>query len=103
MLTLDAKEFIRRFQQHILPKGFRRIRHYGILSSSWKKEKLPHLQLLLCDKDNETPPELPNITATKHNTCVYCGSSDMIVLLTYDNRGPPKDMNQRINRKIKKI
>ena len=55
MITLDSKEFIRRFQQHILPKGFRRIRHYGILSSSWKKEKLPYLQLLLCDKDNETP------------------------------------------------
>jgi hypothetical protein len=102
-LTLASKEFIRRFQQHILPKGFRRIRHYGILSSSWKKEKLPHLQILLCDKDKEIPPELPNIAATKHNTCVYCGSSEIIVLLTYDNRGPPKDMEARIKRKTHKI
>jgi len=44
VLTLSTQEFIRRFGLHILPKGFTRIRHYGILSSSWKKEKLPQLQ-----------------------------------------------------------
>ena len=32
ILTLTTKEFIRRFQLHVLPKGFTRIRHYGILS-----------------------------------------------------------------------
>jgi len=36
-MTLTTKEFIRRFQLHILPKGLTRIRHYGFLSSSWKK------------------------------------------------------------------
>jgi hypothetical protein len=36
-LTLSNAEFIRRFSQYILPKGFTRIRHYGILSSGWKK------------------------------------------------------------------
>jgi len=34
ILTFGPKEFIRRFQLHILPKGFTRIRHYGFLSSS---------------------------------------------------------------------
>ncbi len=48
LLTLTSQEFIRRFGLHILPKGFTRIRHYGILSSSWKKGKLPALQALLC-------------------------------------------------------
>lgn len=43
-MTLPNQEFIRRFSQHILPKGFVRIRHYGFLSSSWKKERLPALQ-----------------------------------------------------------
>jgi len=33
VLTLDAVEFIRRFSLHILPKGFRKIRHYGLLAS----------------------------------------------------------------------
>lgn len=32
--TLSTKEFIRRFSMHILPRGFTRIRHYGILSSA---------------------------------------------------------------------
>jgi hypothetical protein len=50
-LILSTKEFIRRLQLYILPKGFIRIRPYGFLSSSWKKEKLPLLQLQLRDKN----------------------------------------------------
>jgi hypothetical protein len=37
-LSLDANEFIRRFSLHILPKAYTRIRHYGILASSTKKQ-----------------------------------------------------------------
>jgi hypothetical protein len=33
-MTLDAMEFIRRFLQHVLPHGFMKIRHYGLLSSN---------------------------------------------------------------------
>ena len=39
-MTLSNVEFIRRFSLHILPKRFVRIRHYGILSSSWTRGKL---------------------------------------------------------------
>lgn len=103
ILTLDTIEFIRRFQLHILPKGFTRMRHYGLLSSSWKKEKLPHLQLKLCAKDQEYVPEPTPQTTSKHNTCAYCGSKDIVVLLTYHTRGPPKDLPLRITRKLLKI
>lgn len=37
-MTLDAIEFIHRFLMHILPKGFVRIKHYGIYSSSTKEK-----------------------------------------------------------------
>lgn len=40
MMQLSAIEFLRRFCQHILPSGFMRIRHYGILASRNKAEKL---------------------------------------------------------------
>ena len=40
-MTLSSQEFVRRFALHILPKGFVRIRHYGILSSSYKKNLFP--------------------------------------------------------------
>ena len=35
-MTLDAEEFLRRFCMHILPQGFRKIRHYGFLSNRSK-------------------------------------------------------------------
>lgn len=40
IMTLDAMEFLRRFTLHILPPGYRRIRHYGILSSRNKTRSL---------------------------------------------------------------
>jgi len=43
-MPLSNEEFVRRFAQHILPHRFVRIRHYGILSSSWKRGKLQGLQ-----------------------------------------------------------
>jgi hypothetical protein len=33
-MTLETAEFIRRFLIHVLPKGFHRIRHYGLFASS---------------------------------------------------------------------
>ena len=42
-MTLDGAEFLRRFCQHILPKGFVRIRHYGLLSTT-KRPELRKLQ-----------------------------------------------------------
>ncbi len=41
--TLSAQEFVRRFAMHILPKGFCRIRHYGILSSTYKNKLFPNI------------------------------------------------------------
>ena len=43
-MTLTNEEFIRRFALHILPKHFVKIRHCGILSSTWKRQKLKALQ-----------------------------------------------------------
>ncbi len=71
LLTLTSQEFIRRFGLHILPKGFTRIRHYGILSSSWKKEKLPALQALLCA--NKSPIlKHQKTTEMVHRKCPSC-------------------------------
>jgi hypothetical protein len=49
-VTLTGVEFIRRFLMHILPKGFRKIRHYGILANRNKKTKLA-----LCRKLTRSP------------------------------------------------
>ncbi|MHB1128321.1 MAG: IS91 family transposase [Bacillota bacterium] len=47
-LTLEGVEFIRRFLMHILPKGFVKIRHYGILANRNKKTKLALCRILTC-------------------------------------------------------
>lgn len=39
-VTISHKEFIRRFLQHVLPKGFQKIRYYGILNNRMKKKLL---------------------------------------------------------------
>jgi Putative transposase/Transposase zinc-binding domain len=46
-MTLDAVEFLRRFLQHVLPKGFMKIRHYGLLASRHRREKLRRSRELL--------------------------------------------------------
>ena len=52
-MTLAADEFIRRFLLHVLPRGFHRIRHYGLLASSARKASLALARELL---DVAAPP-----------------------------------------------
>jgi len=99
-LTLSTKEFIRRFQLHILPKGFTRIRHYGFLSSSWKKEKLPLLQLQLADKNLAHIVTFAAQEKSLHRSCPSCKKKTLITLFTFGSRGPPKDYKQIIKHKL---
>ena len=99
-LTLSTKDFIIRFQNHILPKGFTRIRHYGYLSSSWKKEKLPRLQLLLSDKEKDLIEVFVPVEKSLHRCCPSCKTGKLITLFTFDNKGPPENYMKRAQRKI---
>jgi hypothetical protein len=47
VMTLDAGEFIRRFLLHVLPDGFRRIRHFGFLANGHRTSKLATIRRLL--------------------------------------------------------
>lgn len=47
VMTLDADEFIRRFLLHTLPKGFRRIRHFGFLANACRASKLACIRTAL--------------------------------------------------------
>jgi hypothetical protein len=82
LMSLRPEEFIRRFAQHILPRGFCKIRHFGILSSSWKKIKLKQLQAQLHAK-------APEPTATQLRVCPSCKVGKLHTILAFDQRGPP--------------
>ena len=58
VMTLDAHEFIRRFLLHVLPDGFQRIRHYGLLGNRARQAKLARCRQLL-----GAPPPLPPVLA----------------------------------------
>ena len=47
IMRLPAGEFIRRFLQHVLPAGYVRIRHYGLLASREREQKLDRCRKLL--------------------------------------------------------
>ena len=47
LMTLSADEFLRRFLLHVLPDGFQRIRHYGLLSNQHRAENLARCRELL--------------------------------------------------------
>ena len=46
-MTLAAEEFLRRFVQHVLPRGFVKVRHYGLLANRHRQEKLKLCRKLL--------------------------------------------------------
>jgi hypothetical protein len=53
-MTLEAHEFMRRFLLHVLPRGFHRIRHYGLLSNAHRTAHLATARALL-----NAPPSAP--------------------------------------------
>lgn len=47
-MTLSTDEFMRRFLLHVLPTGFHRIRHFGLIANNGRKERLALARELLC-------------------------------------------------------
>lgn len=84
-MLLPHSEFIRRFALHILPKRFVKIRHYGFLSSTWKRNKLKQLQdSLHVKRPDEKPKSL-------FRACPCCKVGRLITIELFDKRGPPPE------------
>jgi hypothetical protein len=92
-MTLSAPEFMRRFLLHVLPNGFHRIRHYGMLANAGRKKNLAHVRNLLRVPAETVPAMNFNAIAAQPTfVCPHCGAG-MIVTLTlprhYPIRAPP--------------
>jgi len=99
-ITLSNTEFIRRFSLHILPKGFTRIRHYGILSSGWEKEKIPQLQIQL-GGENYLQDLLHQEEETHLKRCFSCKKGTLMTVVLFDKRGPPKNWKRKYQQAVK--
>jgi Putative transposase/Transposase zinc-binding domain len=91
-MTLATDEFIRRFLIHVLPKGFHRIRHYGLLGNTNRAANIAHARELLAmpPKQPETAKAAePDEQSVLPRPCPCCGGR-MIVIETFARGCEPK-------------
>jgi hypothetical protein len=94
-MTLAATEFMRRFLLHVLPGGFHRIRHYGLLANGVRTASLARARQLLAAPAPPTPSSADNLdaeTTLPRFICRHCGGP-MLVVETFARgqsiRAPP--------------
>jgi hypothetical protein len=94
LMTLDADEFIRRFLIHVLPDGFHRIRHYGLLANANRAANLVLARRLLGVP--HPPPSNGHSGSTENphedsewNACPCCGGR-MITIETFEPGCQPR-------------
>jgi hypothetical protein len=92
-MTLAAHEFIRRFLIHVLPKGFHRIRHTGLLANGQRAANLARARQLLAVPGHDqaaTPasPDKPDEPNPYPRPCPKCGGP-MVVIETFGPEQTP--------------
>ena len=101
-MRLDAHEFIRRFLLHVLPSGFQRIRHYGLLANRYREVKLERCRQLLIapalvvegsDAELDYRDRYQRLTGVSLRDCPHCGRGQMVRIESFLPgtlpRGPP--------------
>src|SRR6202049_3061469 len=93
-MTLAPHEFIRRFLMHVLPKGFHRIRHYGLLASGTRAANIARARELLAVPNRSEQSETPEAAALHEprrlpRPCTCCGGR-MFIIETFARGCQPK-------------
>ena len=97
VMTLDTDEFLRRFLLHVVPRGFMRIRPFGLLANRTRRDRIRHCRDLLGQPPTEeAPPEsshalvlrLTNVDLVR---CPVCREGHMQITTRDVPRGPPPD------------
>ena len=98
IMCLSTGEFIRRFLIHVLPSGFHRIRHYGLLASARRKANIARVRTLLgavqSPQNDEAVAEV--IPLTRREPCPCCGGPMRIIEIFRRgqkpmSRAPPRE------------
>lgn len=95
-VTLPGVEFIRRFLLHVLPKGFVKIRHYGLLANCNKNTKLERSRQLTnspvrkAQLEGLTPTDMILVLTGKDVTkCPICGKGNLVMLHSFARSASP--------------
>ena len=99
VMRLTTDEFIRRFLIHVLPDGFHRIRHYGLLASATRKVNIAKIRTLLGAVPPQAEPqtEVEVGPLTLREPCPCCGGPMRIVEVFRPgqrprSRAPPREL-----------
>lgn len=84
-LTLSADEFLRRFVQHVLPPGFVKVRHYGLLANRRREEHLARCRRLLVaaavrPRSAATDEPAVAVAPVVPPCCPHCGSPRLVAV-----------------------
>jgi hypothetical protein len=93
-MTLDVAEFIRHYLVHVLPRGFHRIRHYGLFANGSRAEILARARQLLAVTANHAEAHAP-VQGNAQEPNVHalpcpCSGSRMIVIETFGRGCQPR-------------
>ena len=104
-MTLPVDEFMRRFLLHVLPRGFHRIRHYGLLANAARVENLARARELLAASLSPliavpvlATEDIAQDTPTENTRPCPCCGAPMVIIETFTKghgpRAPPSAMGQ---------
>jgi hypothetical protein len=104
-MTLAPHEFIRRFLLHVLPKGFHRIRHYGLLASATCKANIARAKELIAaplpsiypSTEHDDADVAAGAAADHRPPCPCCGGR-MIIVESFGRSGAPRPAVARSRR-----
>src|ERR1700716_2718064 len=88
LMTLATDEFIRRFLIHVLPRGFHRIRHYGLLAKAVCADNIARARELLAVPKRQAEPAHATDDSEPH-PCPHCGGR-MIIIETFERGSMPR-------------
>jgi hypothetical protein len=96
-MTVAPGEFIRRFLLHVLPSGFHRIRHYGLLASAGCKANIARAKQLIAapspsidrSTEHDDPDVAAGAAADHRQPCPCCGGR-MIIVESFGRGGEPR-------------
>jgi hypothetical protein len=79
-MTLELKEFVRRFCLHLLPERFVKIRHFGFLSNRQRKLRVAQARVLLNPVPSPAAPASPRPNPEPARVCPHCGSGWLLLI-----------------------
>ena len=95
-MNLSADEFLHRFVQHVMPRGFVKVRHFGLLANRHREDRLQVCRRLLLvaaalTANTANEPDAVTVESTRSACCPRCGSHRLTTIVVPTGGTTPRD------------